>query len=84
MDTNGCDRHAALTALAFLPFRLVYAPTERVGRVVAWLAAGYREAAPLERLLIFPSWLALRVVFLGGYGLALVLHAAGTWAVDAA
>ena len=64
------------TPLVYLPFRLVYLPTERIGRVVAWLAEGYREAPPLERLLIFPSWAILRVVFLAGCLVAEQLHAA--------
>lgn len=62
--------------LVYLPFRLVYLPTERIGRVVAWLADGYREAALPERLLIFPSWVVLRVVFLAGCLLAETLHEA--------
>lgn len=62
-------------ALAYLPFRLVYVPTERIGRVVAWLASGYREAPPLERLLILPSWLVFRALFLAGYGVSVALHA---------
>ena len=33
-----------VTTLAYLPFRVVYAPTKLVGRVVAWLAEGYRSA----------------------------------------
>ena len=62
--------------LAYLPFRLVCAPTAWLGRVVAWLAAGYRTATPVERVLIFPSWAVLRGLFLLGCGLAHVLHAA--------
>jgi hypothetical protein len=64
------------SALAYLPFRVVYAPTVRVGRLVAWLAEGYRTAPALERMLIFPSWAVLRGVFIAGFGLAHVLHAA--------
>lgn len=63
------------TTLAYLPFRAVYVPTAFVGRVVAWLADGYRTASLPERLLIFPSWAILRGVFLFGCGLAHVLHA---------
>lgn len=62
------------STLAFLPFRVVHVPTTWVGHVVAWLAEGYRTAPPLERALIFPSWAALRFVFLVGYGLSLLLH----------
>jgi hypothetical protein len=61
-------------ALAYLPFRIVYAPTKLVGRVVAWLAEGYRSAPPLERILIFPSWAVLRGVFILGWSLSNVLH----------
>jgi cobalamin biosynthesis protein CobD/CbiB len=63
--------------LAFLPFRLVYHPTTWVGRAVAWLAEGYREAPPFERAMIFPTWAVLRMVFFAGCGLAYVLHAVG-------
>lgn len=69
METRG-------TPLVYLPFRLVYLPTERIGRVVAWLAEGYGKAPLLERLLIFPSWIVLRVVFLTGCFLAETLHEA--------
>ena len=65
-----------VSALAYLPFRVVYVPTAWVGRVVAWLAEGYRTATPLERMLIFPSWAVLRGVFIVGCGLAQVLHGA--------
>jgi hypothetical protein len=65
-----------VNALVYLPFRLVCAPTAWLGRVVAWLAAGYRTATPVERVLIFPSWAILRGLFLLGCGLAHVLHAA--------
>jgi hypothetical protein len=57
-------------------FRIVYAPTMAVGRVVAWLAAGYRQGTALERLLIFPSWLVLRVAFMVGFALLLTLDMA--------
>jgi hypothetical protein len=67
------------STLAYLPFRLVYAPTVRVGRIVAWLAAGYRTAPRLERFLILPSWAVLRGVFLLGTWLAHLLHAAARW-----
>jgi hypothetical protein len=53
---------------------MVYVPTAFVGRVVAWLAEGYRRASPLERLLIFPAWAVLRGVFLAGCALAHALH----------
>lgn len=65
-----------VAALAYLPFRAVYAPTRWVGRVVAWLAEGYRTATALERALIFPSWAILRGVFIVGWTLAQLLHAA--------
>jgi hypothetical protein len=63
-----------VSTLAYLPFRIVYAPTKLVGRVVAWLAEGYRSAPRLERILIFPSWAVLRVVFLAGWSLSQLLH----------
>src|SRR5690348_11877915 len=47
---------AMVSALAYLPFRIVYAPTKLVGRVAAWLAEGFRSAPLVERMLIFPSW----------------------------
>lgn len=65
-----------VTTLVFLPFRVVYAPTKLVGRVVAWLAQGYRSAPRLERALIFPSWLVLRGLFIVGWAAALALYAA--------
>jgi hypothetical protein len=65
-------------SLAFLPFRIVYLPTTWVGRAVAWLAQGYREApTAFERLMILPTWAVLRVVFLMAFGLSQLLHAAG-------
>jgi hypothetical protein len=63
-----------MATLAYLPFRIVYAPTKLVGRVVAWLAEGYRSAPVLERALIFPSWAVLRGVFIVGWRLSNVLH----------
>jgi hypothetical protein len=63
-----------METLAYLPFRLVYAPTAFVGRVVAWLAEGYRTATALERALILPSWAILRGFFMVGWGMAHVLH----------
>jgi hypothetical protein len=63
-----------MATLAYLPFRIVYAPTKVVGRVVAWLAEGYRSAPVLERALIFPSWAVLRGVFIVGWRLSNVLH----------
>jgi hypothetical protein len=65
-----------VSTLAYLPFRIVYAPTTLVGRVVAWLAEGYRSAPLLERMLIFPSWAVFRIVFLAGWSLSQVLYAA--------
>ena len=67
---------AVVSTLAYLPFRIVYVPTAWVGRVVAWLAEGYRTATPIERILIFPSWAILRTLFLVGSALAYGLHAA--------
>ena len=64
------------STLAYLPFRVVYAPTAWIGRVAAWLAGGYRTARPVERALIFPSWAVCRGLFVVGSGLAHVLHAA--------
>ena len=62
------------STLAYIPFRMVHVPTLWVGHVVAWLANGYRTAPPLERALIFPTWAALRGVFIVGFSLALLLH----------
>lgn len=62
-----------MATLAYLPFRIVYAPTKVVGRVVAWLAEGYRSAPVLERALIFPSWAVLRGVFIVGWSLSNML-----------
>jgi len=70
-----------VSALAYLPFRIVYVPTAWVGRVVAWLAEGYRTATPVERILIFPSWAILRALFLLGSTLAHGLHAAARWSL---
>jgi hypothetical protein len=64
------------TTLAYLPFRLVCIPTAWLGRVVAWLAGGYRTASPLERLLILPSWALFRGMFTVGWALAHLLHRA--------
>ena len=47
-----------------------------LGRVVVWLADGYRRASPLERLLILPSWAVFRAVFIVGWALAHLLHSA--------
>jgi len=63
------DPSPMVTTLAYLPFRVVYAPTKLVGHVVAWLAEGYRTATLLERVLIFPSWAVLRCVFIAGWTL---------------
>jgi hypothetical protein len=65
-----------VSTLAYLPFRVVYLPTAFVGRVVAWLAKGYRTASPVERALIFPTWAVLRGVFIVGCTLAQALHGA--------
>lgn len=65
-----------VSALAYLPFRFVYLPTRLVGRIVAWLAEGYRDAPPVERALIFPTWAVLRGLFLVGCALAHLLHSA--------
>jgi hypothetical protein len=70
----GVPSPVVVSALAYLPFRVVYVPTAFVGRVVAWLAKGYRTASPLERALILPTWAVLRGVFLLGCSLVLVLH----------
>jgi hypothetical protein len=64
------------TTLAYLPFRVVCIPTALLGRVVAWLADGYRTASPLERLLILPSWALFRGMFTVGWALAHLLHSA--------
>jgi len=71
-----------VATIAYLPFRVVMVPTTWVGRVVAWLADGYRTAPPLERALIFPSWAVLRGVFIVGWALAQVLHAAARRSVE--
>lgn len=71
-----------VSTLAYLPFRIVYAPTKLVGRVVAWLAEGYRSAPLVERVLIFPSWAVFRVVFLAGWSLSQLLHAAARLSVE--
>jgi hypothetical protein len=63
-----------VSALAYLPFRVVYVPTAFVGRVVSRLAEGYRTGSPLERALILPAWAVLRGVFLVGCALAQALH----------
>jgi hypothetical protein len=64
------------SALAYLPFRVVYVPTTWVGRMVAWLAEGYRTAPRLERALILPTWALMRGLFIVGCALAHVLHTA--------
>jgi hypothetical protein len=71
-----------VSTLAYLPFRIVYAPTKLVGRLVAWLAEGYRSAPRLERILIFPSWAVFRVVFLAGWSLSQLLHSAARRSVE--
>ena len=65
-----------VTTLAYLPFRIVWTPTVWVGRVVAWLAEGYRTATSVERVLIFPSWAVLRGLFIVGWVVANLLHSA--------
>ena len=64
------------TTLAYLPFRVVCVPTACLGRVVAWLAHGYRTASQFERLLILPSWAVFRAMFIVGWALAHLLHSA--------
>ena len=71
-----------VSALAYLPFRVVYVPTAFVGRVVARLAKGYRTASPLERALILPAWAVLRGVFLVGWSAANALHNLATRTLD--
>jgi hypothetical protein len=71
-----------MATLAYLPFRIVYAPTKLVGSVVAWLAEGYRSAPLLERVLIFPSWAVLRGVFIVGWNLSNVLHSVARRSVE--
>lgn len=71
-----------VSELAYLPFRIVYAPTKFVGYAVAWLAEGYRSATLVERVLIFPSWAVLRGVFIVGWGLSQMLHAAARRSVE--
>jgi hypothetical protein len=71
-----------VSTLAYLPFRIVWRPTICVGRAVAWLAEGYRTATSVERLLIFPSWAVLRGVFILGWGLSHLLHAAARRTVE--
>jgi len=71
-----------VSTLAYLPFRVVYVPTAFVGRVVAWLARGYRTASPFERALIFPAWAVLRGVFLVGCSAANALHGAAKRTLD--
>src|SRR5262245_64912267 len=56
-----------VTTLAYLPFRVVCVPTALLGRVVAWLADGYRTASRPERLLILPSWAIFRGMFIVGW-----------------
>jgi hypothetical protein len=71
-----------VTTLAYLPFRIVWRPTVLVGRLVAWLAEGYRTATLVERVLIFPSWAVLRGLFIVGWGLSALLHAAARRSVE--
>jgi hypothetical protein len=71
-----------VATLAYLPFRVVYAPTKLVGHVVAWLAEGYRTAPLLERVLIFPSWAVLRGVFIAGWTVSQVLDTAARRSVE--
>ena len=70
----GVPSPVVVSALAYLPFRAVYVPTAFVGRVVAWLAEGYRTASAFERALIYPAWAVLRGIFLVGCALARALH----------
>jgi hypothetical protein len=71
-----------VTTLAYLPFRIVWTPTVWVGHAVAWLAEGYRAGTSLERVLIFPSWAVLRGVFIVGWRLSTLLHAAARRSVE--
>jgi hypothetical protein len=71
-----------VAALAYLSFRVVYAPTKLVGRVATWLAEGYRSAPLLERVLIFPSWAVCRGLFIVGWSFSLALHAVARRPVD--
>ena len=71
---RGYGPDSVVSVLAYLPFRVVYLPTAFVGRVVAWLAEGYRTASPFERVLIIPTWAVLRGVFLVGCTAANALH----------
>jgi cobalamin biosynthesis protein CobD/CbiB len=71
-----------VNTLVYLPFRIVWHPTVWVGRVVAWLAEGFRTAPPLERALIFPSWAVLRGVFIVGWALSNLLHSAARSTVE--
>ena len=73
---------SVVATLAYLPFRIVWTPTVWVGHAVAWLAEGYRTGTPVERVLIFPSWAVLRCVFIVGWGLATLLHAAARRSVE--
>jgi hypothetical protein len=75
-EDRGYGPDPVVSALAYLPFRVVYLPTAFVGRVVAWLAKGYRTGSPLERALILPTWAVLRGVFLVGCAVAQALHGA--------
>jgi hypothetical protein len=79
---RGYGPDPVVSALAYLPFRVVYLPTAFVGRVVAWLARGYRTASPFERALIFPTWAVLRGVFIAGCSLAHALHGVAQRTLD--
>jgi hypothetical protein len=77
-EVRGYGPDPVVSALAYLPFRVVYLPTAFVGRVVAWLAKGYRTGSPLERALILPAWAVLRGIFLVGCAAAHALHGGAT------
>jgi len=71
------------SAFAYFPFRVVYLPTAWVGRIVAWLAASYRNASSFERVLILPAWAVLRGLFIVGCGLANMLYSAAHHSLEA-
>ena len=54
-------------------FQILWPPTHALGRVQAWLAAGFREGTVLERILIFPSWLVFRLLFVALFSLCEVI-----------
>jgi len=54
-------------------FQILWPPTHALGRVQAWLAAGFREGTVLERILIFPAWLVFRLLFVALFSLCEVI-----------